>query len=186
MATAYEVASGSAIAQVEGFCRHLTASGTFSTLSQPTRVWVQSQLDLDAAYIAAKLTQAGYSLTQTDGDVLQLLQLWNVLRTAVAIELSNPVEGRSGEGNARFREFVNQLKSVEDVATGPGLADLGATELAGGPGRFLTATGVSRDRKETVEEDTDHIKHRFRRGQFVYFPVLSPTADVDAGTDELL
>src|SRR3990170_8887487 len=107
MSSVYEVSAGSAIAQVEGYCRHLTTGGTFDTLSQPTRIWVGDQLNLEAAYIAAKLEENGYSSEQTDADVVQLLQSWNAVRAVIAIELSNPVESISGRPNARFQEFLN-------------------------------------------------------------------------------
>ena len=174
----YEAGAGSALAQVEGFCRHLTTSGQFSDGSQPSRGWVESQLNLDSAYIAAKLGEAGYSPSQTDTDVLQLLQLWNVLRTVVSVELANPISSPSGRGNARFQEFKNREETAEKIATGPGLADLGAT-VSGGLSELLLATGVSQDRKDTVEDDSDHIAHRFRKGQFVHPSSSDPTAEPD-------
>ena len=174
----YEVASGSALTQVEGFCRHLTNSGTFDTNSQPTNAWVVDQLNIDSAYIGAKLGECGYDSAQTDADVLQILQAWNTIRTVMAIELSNPVNAVSGRGNARFQEFINREKAIEKTVCGPGLADIGAA-VSGGLGEFLVATGVSADRKKTVEDDTDHIKHRIRRGQFKYPKQVDPHADVD-------
>ena len=174
----YEAGAGSALLQVEGYCRHLTTNGRFSDNSQPGRVWVESQLDLDASYISTKLEEAGYSFEQTDTEVLQLLQLWNSLRTAIGIELSNPISSPSGKGNARFEEFKVQADMVEKIATGPGLADIGAS-VSGGLSENLLATGVSQDRKRTVELDTDHILHRFRKGQFANPNASDPTADTD-------
>lgn len=182
MRLVYEVSAGSAIAQVEGYCRHLTNRGTFDANSQPTLIWVTAQLNLDASYIAAKLQEGGYAYNQTDEEVLQLLQLWNTLKTVIAVELANPVESISGQGNLRFQEFRNQVKALEALAIGPGLADLGA-EVSGGLGEFLTATGVSKDRKAAVEEDTDHIKHRIRRGQFRTPGATDPYADPDWETN---
>ena len=181
MVAVYERSTGAAIVQAEGYCRHLTDRGVFSADSQPTRAWVTSQLDLDAAYIATKLEACGYAATQEDADVLQLLESWNTVRTVIAIELANPVESISGKGNARFQEFRNRSKMLEELACSAGLADLGAT-VSGGLSEFLVAGGVSRSRKQTVEEDTDHIKHRFRRGQFKYPATSQPQADTD--TDE--
>jgi len=178
MSSVYEVNAGSAIAQVEGYCRHLTTGGTFDTLSQPTRTWINDQLILDSSYIAAKLEAYGYSSIQTDEDVIQLLQSWNVVRTVIAIELSNPVESISGRSNARFQEFLNQGKALEAVACSPGLSNLGAA-VSIGAGDLLQATGVSADRKKAVEDDTDHIKHRLRRGQFGYPSTSDPHADTD-------
>lgn len=178
----YEVATGDARGQVEGFCRHLTTNGLFDANSQPTLTWVNDQLDADAAYIGAKLEECGYSATQTDADVVQLLQNWNVIRTVIAVELSNPIEAVSGRGNPRFEEFKVRADKLEAVACGPGLADLGAT-VSGGLGEFLVATGVSRSRKRDVEDDIDHLKHRFRRGQFATPGVSDPTAETDIGVD---
>ena len=178
MVAVYERSTGTAITQAEGFCRHLTTGGTFDTVSQPTRAWVTSQLDLDAAYIATRLESCGYAATQTDEDVLQLLEAWNTVRTVIAIELSNPVESISGKGNERFQEFRSRSKMLEELACSAGLADLGAT-VSGGLGEFLVAGGVSRSRKQTVEEDTDHIKHRIRRGQFKYPSTSQPAAETD-------
>src|SRR3989304_4241014 len=145
----YETGAGSAIAQVEGLCRHLTSSGTFDTAGQPTRAWVLSQLDLASAYIGAKLEEAGYSATQAGTSVLGVLQGWNVFRTCVASELANPISAVSGRGNARFQEFINREKSYQELATGAGLADLGAT-VSGGLRDMLLATGGSPDRKNTL------------------------------------
>ena len=114
----YEVAAGSAIAQVEGLCRHLTSGGTFDLVSQPTRVWVSDQLNLDSSFIGASLEQAGYSATQSGSAVLGVLQGWNVFRTCVASELANPISSVSGRGNARFQEFVNREKAYAELATG--------------------------------------------------------------------
>ena len=161
----YEVSSGTAIFQVEGYCRHLTDAGTFSSTSQPTRAWVTDQLNIEESFIATKLESCGYNSAQSATPVLRFLQGWNVIRTVIAIELANPVEGISGRGNARFQEFVNQEKMYAEVACSPGLEDMGAT-INSTMSDLLLATGVSKSRKQDVEEDTDFIKHRVRRGQF--------------------
>lgn len=182
MVVVYERSTGTALVQVEGYCRHLTDGGRFSSKSQPTATWVSDQLDLDAVYIATKLESCGYAATQTEADVIQLLESWNTIRTVIAIELSNPVTAISGKGNARFQEFRNKSKTLEDLACGAGLADLGAT-VSGGLGEFLVAGGVSRARKQTVEEDTDHISHRIRRGQFKYPGTGQPFSESDYESD---
>jgi len=176
MASVYEKNKGEALKQVEGYCRHLTQAGVFGDTSHPTRDWVVTQLNLDASYIGVKLEEAGYSATQTDADALQLLQAWNTVRTVIAVELSNPVESISGRGNARFQEFINREKAIEATVLGAGFADVGAGQ-SGGLGSLLTATGVSFARKQTVEDDSDHIKHRFRKGQFVHPSTSDPTAE---------
>ena len=180
MVAVYERSTGTAITQAEGYCRHLTTAGTFSTSSQPTRAWVLSQLDLDAAYIAARLESCGYAATQTDADVLQLLEAWNTIRTVIAIELANPIESISGKGNARFQEFRSRAKMLEELACSTGLEDLGAVGGVSGLSDLLVAGGVSLSRKQTVEEDTDHIKHRIRRGQFKYPGSGQPFAESDS------
>lgn len=179
MVTVYEVGAGSAIAQVEGYCRHLTDAGTFSANTTPRRTWVTDQLNLDAAYMAAKLQSCGYNYVQSDADVVQLLQHWNTIRTVIAVELANPVEGISGKGNARFQEFKAQLDTLEDVICSAGFEDLGGV-VSGGIGEFLVATGISYLRKQEVESDSDHIKHRIRRGQFQPGRT-DPTAETDWG-----
>ncbi len=183
MVAVYERSDGTALVQVEGYCRHLTQQGRFNNTSNPTLTWVEDQLDLDAAYIAAKLESCGYAATQTDADVLTLLESWNTIRTVIAIELTNPVESISGKGNARFQEFRHKDKMLEDIVCNSGLKDLGATAGATGLSDFLVAGGVSHSRKQTVEEDTDHIKHRIRRGQFRYPGSSQPYADSDGGSE---
>ena len=44
MVVVYEVAAGSAIAQVEGYCRHLTSAGTFGSITQPKEYGLQISL----------------------------------------------------------------------------------------------------------------------------------------------
>ena len=161
----YETAAGAALTHVESFCRHLTDGGTFSTVSRPTGTQVNNYLTASGAWVAALLSQNGYDVTQTDAEVLGFLQELNVYDSVIKVELSVPSDDRTGEGNARFQEFKNRLGQLVKMFDKPGfLAGLGATTGGVSASANLLASGIGRDRKDTVYDDSDAIPARFRRG----------------------
>lgn len=175
----YEVASGSAIAMVEAFCRHLTSAGTFDTTTSPRRTQVTDFINTSGYWVAALLAKNGYSTAQADAEVVGFLQELNVYDSVIKVEMSVPTSDISGEGNARFQEFKARLNQmVEMVEDTDVLERLGAT-VDRAPSADLLATGVSRDRKDTVYDDTDHIPHRFRRGIHRAPGLINPASSVE-------
>jgi hypothetical protein len=161
----YETTAGAALLQVESFCRHLTLGGVFTQNSNPTRDQAIDYISASGFWVGGLLSTHGYSVTQTDAEVLGFLQELNVYDAVVKVELSVPSDDRTGEGNARFQEFKNRLGQLVKMFEQPGfLGGLGATTGGASLSSQLLATGISRDAKDIVYEDTDHIPARFKKG----------------------
>ena len=174
----FEIAAGSAIAQVEAYCRHLTNSGTFDTATSPTRTQVTAYLNLAGFEIAGVLVRSGYEVTQIDAEVVGFLQNANAYQAVMSVELSVPTNDVTGEGNARFQEFKRRYQNLIDMISDTDVLDqLGATRTRSAS-QYLIATGLSRADKETVAEDTDHIPARFQRGLHRAPGIIGPTSSV--------
>ncbi len=164
--SAYEVTAGSsAIQMVEAFQRTRTANGTFGTATIPTLTQVETFLTRGKAELAAVLEKHGYSKTQTDADVLGVLEPLNVKAACYYVELTSPTAGYTSEGEpvGRLSSFRAWRKEAAELCTGRTLADLGATrtyEKSSG----LSAGGISISDKETIEEDSDYEPLAFTRG----------------------
>ncbi len=169
--TAYEIAADAAMTSLTATERQYTNAGSFDETTVPTLTQVEAWLTEVYGRIAAELELNGYSMTQTDVEVLAVLQGYNVKGAAYEIELSRP---RAGVGptptsgptpRARVAEFRSWFNHLTKLLTTPALQRLGATT---GTLRSAGATvgGTSISEKEDVADDTDILQKRFRRGQF--------------------
>lgn len=158
----YESSTGTALAAIETLTRHISGLNGYGSTSVPTMA--QVELFRNHAYykIAAALVDAGYSMTQTDAEVLGFLQNLQVIETVIMIELSRPITG-PGEPNERFMAFLAERDQLYELLRSGMLAGIGATALAGETG-YITATGISVSRKDSVAADSDFVAPRFARG----------------------
>ena len=161
--TAYEIDEGQCLEDVEAICNHLTLDGTFSESTQPRSADVYRRLTLAHHKIAGLLAMNGYAVAQTDEETVGILQQRNAIEVAIWAELANPITG-VGEPNERFKALADERDALVELIEGRALDDLGATRTTGTLGELVTATGVSRDRKISVEDDTDLVGARFKRG----------------------
>ena len=161
--TAYEIDQGQALEDVEALCSHLTQDGTFTDSTQPKSADVYRRLTLAHHKIAGVLAMSGYAVAQTDEEVVGILQQLNALEVAIWAELSNPITG-VGEPNERFKALIDERDALVALIEGRALDDLGGARSAATLGELLTLTGVSQDRKLSVEQDTDLVPARFKRG----------------------
>lgn len=164
----YEVSTDTALIGIEALTRHLCGDEGFSEDTHPTSAEV-TQFEGMAYYkIAAKLAENGYSITQTDAEVLGFLEKLEILETVVLIELAYPVTGSDDE-NERYDAFSAMLTSLYTILDGRALAVLGASQTST-PSLNVAATGISYDDKNTVNSDSDFVRHRFHRGQHSSIP----------------
>lgn len=176
--TAYELNAGDALSDVQSWCRHLTLGGSFTSATQPTLTTVERWLTLSHHFVAGLLVSAGYSATQTDTEVVGILQHLNSIDAVIKIELSHPVTG-IGEPNERFMAFMTEREELIKLVTSKALETLGATTLPNIQNQLVKATGISWSEKEDLATDTDHIPHRFRRGIFEHHETIAPLTGID-------
>ena len=163
--TAYELNEGACLEDVEALCAQLTMAGTFGDETQPKGVTVERWITLSHHWIAGILAKNGYDTAQTDAEVVGILQELNALDVSVKCELANPLTG-VGEPNERFialKERRDEL--LEMIENSQMLTLLGATGTSGGAiSENLAITGISKSRKLSVENDSDYVLPRFRKG----------------------
>lgn len=163
--TAYETADGRCLEAVEAYCMHLTSDGHFNDETVPAGNDVERGITSSYYLVAGILAKNGYAVAQTDTEVLGILQELNALDAAIRIELSNPITG-IGEPNERFNALqARRDEIISWIENSQMLTVLGAEEAdVGSASELLLLTGISKARKRSVEDDTDYIKPRFRRG----------------------
>ena len=168
--TAYEQSSPSdaAMRQVEALQQSYTASGVFTSSTEPTLIQVELHLTTIRGRIAGALAGRGYSATQTDETVLALLMEYNSRGAAYLIEVSQPSAGFvPEESQGRMAEFAKWFDDLEDVLDGEALDGLGASLIAGtSDAAGATAGGLSIAEKDTLAQDSDYPAPSFKRGQF--------------------
>jgi len=163
--TGFETAAGALLTDVSMLNRHLTLSGSFGAQTHPTLEVVEQWINLSYSRIVGLLTKAGYSATQTNAQVLAILEQLNALDVSILIELAHPTTA-TGEANERFKTFMTMRKELEALVNSNAFADLGATAGSSATNIVTKASGISVADRETRAEDTDDIPNRFRRGQF--------------------
>jgi hypothetical protein len=160
----WESGSGTALALVQAYCRHLCGTAGFGTATQPTAAEVNGYSDMAYYKIAGFLGHAGYGTTILGSAVTGILQNLQVLETVISVELSYPITG-PGEPNERFLEFVRQRDALYEMLDSAALSALGVEPVALSSNR-AEATGISIGRKLSVTSDGDLVTSRFRRDQF--------------------
>lgn len=173
--TAYESATGEALADVASLCRHAARdNGSFAPETVPALQAVERWLTLSHAWIAGLLKRHGYSDVQTDTNVIGVLQELNTYDVCMKVELSMPSESSSGDPNERFKTFQERRMELMEQITDGTIATLGAVLFNSGL-RSPIVTGTSYSRKRVAENDADRTQHRVRRSQF-----NNPAAGQDA------
>lgn len=160
---AYERTAGtSCLNEVQAMERHLTDNGTFGTATIPTLSQVEEFITDTYYDISTKLVINGYDQSQTDTDVLGVLQHFNALGACAKIELTQPSVGYKTGENTRYDRFFKEYEKIDKFTETSALERLGATRswnLSDG----LTAGGISISDKEAIETDADHVPYFFRR-----------------------
>lgn len=158
----WDLTANMAYNRVLATTRVIATSSGFSATTTPTETEVGYFLD-DAYYeIAARLEDAGYSLTQTDDQVQGVLQALQAILASIAVIQTQPVEDEDSL-RGQLERLEGRRDALFELISGDALLHLGATrdrDLSA----YVTATGVSVDRKTSVEDDTDLVGARFKRG----------------------
>lgn len=161
----YERSVGTALATVQNWCRHLTASGTFSTATAPTLEQVNDWLAFGQADVMALLVRYGYgTAVPANQHGLAWLEKMNALRSCMNVEMTYPVT-EFGEPNPRMKMFQNQWdEGVMLIESGQlvhiGIAGSAQSSLSSN----LVFTGTSRSRKLDREGETNRVAGKFPRG----------------------
>lgn len=170
----YENNEGDCKEGVEGICGHLTVDGSFSDTTQPTSSDVDRMLTESYYHVAVRLAAAGYDPTQSDARVIGFLQRVQILDAVLQVEMANPITG-PGEPNERFLALKAERDDMFALIASGGLDLLGATVVRLDP----VLTGISKDRKLSVESDSDLVQKRFRRGLLQDKGRGDPAAEAD-------
>lgn len=163
--TAYESSANSCLLGVESWCRHLTNSGTFGTMTAPTLSQVEQYITWGHADVVNLLVRYGYgTATPTTPAALEWLEKMNALRACMNIEMSYPIT-EWGQPNERMAMFKEQWEEGKDLLASGNLGDIGLTVGASGSkSSKLAFTGTSFSRKESRKADTDRVAEKFTRG----------------------
>lgn len=155
---------GSAVLNtVTAYTRHIAGTAGYGVATYPTLQDVYGFLDDSYFEIITMLTAYGYSQTQTGSVVMGMLSSLQAYETALKIELTQPANTSSDEGNDRFKALKDARDRLVKLIENDGLAELGAVKLRQ-RSALIVATGISRDEKRERYEDTDVVQPRFRRG----------------------
>lgn len=176
--TSYELSPGACNEQVEATCKHLTEGGSFTNNSQISQTDVDTFITSTYYEMGGWLAAHNLSPTQTLESVIGILQFYNALGASARAELSIATSGLTRVGsrqssnlteNTRFnflwRQYHDGLWELLDSGA---LVNLGATELpvALQDASALTAGGISKQDKKTIEDDEDATKYSFTRKGF--------------------
>jgi N-acetyl-anhydromuramyl-L-alanine amidase AmpD len=156
-----------ALERVEAYARHLTNSGTFDSTTAPTLDQVQGFITDGYNLLNSLLARYGYGTAQTDTEVVAALQPYNVFYAVAQVELCQPSVGGRPAEETRWYQFQKLFETAEEFVSSPEFARLGATvdnrALA-----QLAVGGVSIDRMDTVEDDSDRVIPAFTRKRHTY------------------
>ena len=176
--TSFESAAGEAQDGVEALCRHLTNAGDFDASTTPLLDEVERYLTISYAWVVGILAKAGLSATQTDAEVVAILEQLNVYDTCVKIELGQPAQNATGEPSLRFVAFTERRDELLEMVTDGTLSAMGAdTDSTASSRRTPVLTGQFHSRKRVAETNSDRTQHRIRRGVFERSDLVIPTAE---------
>lgn len=165
---AYELAPGAVNEQVESICKHITDNGSFTNNSQISQTDVDTFISSTYYEIGAWLAEFNLSPTQTAEAVVGVLQYYNALGASARTELALATTGFGTNENNRHRFLWKQYHDgLREIMSNGGLAALGAAELpASQDAGAVTAGGISKVDKQTIEDDSDATKYSFTRDGF--------------------
>ncbi|MFW9991899.1 MAG: hypothetical protein ACFFD4_07545 [Candidatus Odinarchaeota archaeon] len=160
--TAYERTSPNCMQEVVALERHLSNNGVFDGSTNPTVDQVEKFITDTYDEIGLFLVEFGYAKTQTNQDVLGVLQYYNALGAACKCELTQPSVGYRANENTRYYEMKKMYMKVREIIQSVGFQRLGATR-SWEQSAALSAGGVSISDKEDIETDSDHEPYFFTR-----------------------
>ena len=171
----YERTTGTALKQVESWCRHLTNGGTFSSASTPSLTQVNDFLEYAFDDIKANLVRFGYgTAAPADSGGLGFLEKLNVMRACIDIEMTYPLtEFDPNHPNPRMLMFTSQWEEGTFLISTHTLDGIGLTGGDTNLSDLLVFTGTSRSRKNSREIETDRVAGKFPR-DFGQSPRVSP------------
>lgn len=156
----------SCASSVAVFCPNLTGgSPNFWEGSTPPRAAVEEWLSTGCMLIHSALEAAGYDVpvtTSTEGLYGEVRQLETFYGVAMA-EYSRRSSRVSTQERTRAEVFMELFEDGMKKLAGKDLAQVGLS--VSGTAKIHIG-GISKTRKETVEEDTDRVEPRFYREQF--------------------
>jgi len=160
--TAFERATGDCMDEVAALERQLTDAGVFDGDTTPTLSQVEKFITDTYDEMGVFLTEYGYAKSQTNADILGVLQHYNALGAAAKCELTQPSVGYKAGENTRYDRLFKEYIKVKDLIQSIGFQRLGATkswELSAA----LSAGGISISDKEVIEDDTDFEPYIFTK-----------------------
>lgn len=169
----------SSASDVAAYCPEMMDGGTnFSATTKPTVTQINAFITVANAKVDSSLAAAGYEVPAGAGatvyPVLRDLEALYVAARAHAAVLS----ARLGPDD-RPKAFVFK-KMFEDGMRELLSSDLTMAGLTRASTGTLYAGGISKDDKETYEDDTDRVEPRFKRDQFRTTGTLRPASAPDS------
>lgn len=149
--------------RVTAYCRHIAGTAGFTDgTTRPGSTEVEYLLTDSYWEIAGLLERYGYSTAQTNANVKSFLVGLHAVTAAIKVEQASPSSG-TGEPNERFKAFQDTRARLEELIKSNALAQMGASKDRA-RSAYTIATGISESRKTSVEDDSDVVQPRFKRG----------------------
>jgi hypothetical protein len=155
---AWETVEGAAMDQIAVFCRHLLKnSKVFNDDSNPSYDEVEILISNNYSKMSGILLKYGISPTQTDANVVRLLQSYLVYCTVVDVESAHTVNAINKTPNQRFALFQAKCEEFEPYVQGGNLQAIISNALGVAIDQGPIWTGASQARKAVLNADTDLV-----------------------------
>jgi hypothetical protein len=167
-----------AASDVAALCRNLLGSAsTFLTTTSPTLASVNTWLSSGCSVIESYLSARGYSTPVAVGTVARAMVTdLNTLYAAARAEMSRanvvlgPGERTRGQVfDEMFRRQLTELLTMDLTIAGIARSNAG----------ILFVGGISKDDKDSYEDDTDRVAPRFKRNMHRFPGVIDPYVSTD-------
>ena len=147
------------------YCPEIVGADTeFSDTSAPTRTHVERWLDKGYSVINTRLAGRGYATPVTSSTtvydtLVDLEALYAAARAQFARMSSRLAATERAKGQIYMKQFNDELAALLD-------SDLSGAGVSRSSTGKLWAGGISKDSKESYEDNTDRVEPRFERDQF--------------------
>jgi hypothetical protein len=140
-------------------------SASFDSATCPTLTQVNTWLTTGCGVINTKIAQYGYGPIPTSSEAYGLAQQANAAYGAWWTERSRTLSTVRAEERTRADMFKKDFFDLLDLLCEIDLGSVGVAKSSGVKPR-VHAGGISVDGKDTLEQDTDRVTPRFKRGMF--------------------
>jgi len=140
----------------------LASEENFTKTTSPTEAAVQRWLDRGAGVIDARLAAKGYDIPVGSSATVydQIIDL-NAMYAAAKAESTRMTSRVAVTERTRSQMFQSDFKKQLD-----GLLAMDLSQAGVGHTSQIKVTGISESDKKAIDDDTDRVSSRFKRGQF--------------------